>query len=306
VRPVDEKPAGGGSAAAGEAPREKLPRPRTKADWARQYAKSALEGWRRRGQFADVERYCFFIGYPRSGHSLVGSLLNAHPEILIAHELDALGYVEHHFGRAQLYALLLERDEVFASMGRKWMGYDYVVPNQFQGRWSKLRVIGDKRGHVSTSRLARHPETLDRLRHLVGVPIRVVHVTRNPYDNVATMARRSAEGRVRQTAPDLAEATGHYSQLCTEVEDIRRRLGPEELCDIVYEDFVARPVESLEALCRFLGVEAEPSYIGDSAGVVWPQVRRARDTVDWTEAERKAVAQVIAGHRVLAGYSWDS
>ena len=146
MTPVEERPVGGGDTAAGAttAP-EKLPRPRTKAEWATQYGRSALMGWRQRAQFAAVEKYCFFIGYPRSGHSLVGSLLNAHPEILIAHELDALGYVEHHFGRAQLYALLLERDQVFASMGRKWMGYDYVVPNQFQGRWSRLRVIGDKR-----------------------------------------------------------------------------------------------------------------------------------------------------------------
>ncbi len=155
-------------------------------------------------QFADVgDLLLLHRGLsPNSGQVSPGGLgsgpplLNgAHPESLIAHELDAVGYVEHHFGRDQLYALLLERDEVFASMGRKWMGYDYVVPHQFQGRWSKLRVIGDKRGHVSTSRLARHPETLDRLRHLVGVPIRVVHVTRNPYDNVATMARPGAGAR---------------------------------------------------------------------------------------------------------------
>ena len=292
---------------------QKLPRPSTKRDWATAYARSAVLGWRRHGQFTDVERFCFFIGYPRSGHSLVGSLLNAHDEVLIAHELDALGYVEHHFGRSQLYALLLERDGVFASIGRRWMGYDYVVPHQYQGRWSRLRVIGDKRGHVSTDRLRQRPDLLDRVRRVAGVPIRVVHVTRNPYDNIATMARRAAEGQARRTGgavPDagteLPAAIGRYAELCSWIDAIRRRLAEDELHDVVYERFVAGPEESLTALCAFLGVDAGASYLADCAGVVWPQVRRARDGVVWSDDDRARVDEVIASYPVLAGYSWTS
>ena len=37
------------------------------------------------GLFDDVERVCLFIGYQRSSHSLVGSILDAHPEAAIAH-----------------------------------------------------------------------------------------------------------------------------------------------------------------------------------------------------------------------------
>ena len=42
----------------------------------------------------DVKTLCLFIGYQRSGHSLVGSLLDAHPRMAIAHELDALFYLK--------------------------------------------------------------------------------------------------------------------------------------------------------------------------------------------------------------------
>ncbi len=41
--------------------------------------------------FADLERFWSFIGYPRSGHSLIGSLINAHPDVVVCHELDTLG-----------------------------------------------------------------------------------------------------------------------------------------------------------------------------------------------------------------------
>lgn len=33
-----------------------------------------------------VETFVMFIGYPRSSHSLVGSILDAHPEIIIPNE----------------------------------------------------------------------------------------------------------------------------------------------------------------------------------------------------------------------------
>jgi hypothetical protein len=290
-----------------------LPQPTSRWDWLARFPHAVVEGVAHRAEIADVERFCFFIGYPRSGHSLVGSLLNAHPEILIAHELDAVGYVEHHFGRTQVFALLLERDRDFASMDRRWMGYDYVVPDQFQGRWTRLRVIGDKRARTATYRLAQAPHLLDRVRRVVGVPIRVVHVTRNPYDNVVTMARRTAAARGRGAGPDgprvaadLSDAIDRYGQLCGWVDAIRRRLGAEELYEIGYETFVGRPAESLTALCSFLGVDAGESFLADCAGVVWPQVRRRRDVVEWSEADRGRVDELIGAHPFLGGYSWDS
>ena len=33
-----------------------------------------------------VEKFVFFVGYPRSGHSIIGSVMDAHPDIVIAHE----------------------------------------------------------------------------------------------------------------------------------------------------------------------------------------------------------------------------
>ena len=44
--------------------------------------------------FETIQLYCMFVGYPRSGHSLVGAMFDAHPDIVIAHELDALRYLK--------------------------------------------------------------------------------------------------------------------------------------------------------------------------------------------------------------------
>ena len=57
------------------------------------YVSSRLDGFRLRHDFDDVRGFVIFVGQPRTGHSLVGALLDAHPNALIAHELDALKYV---------------------------------------------------------------------------------------------------------------------------------------------------------------------------------------------------------------------
>ena len=36
--------------------------------------------------YDSVKTYVIFVGHSRSGHSIVGSLLDAHPEVLVSHE----------------------------------------------------------------------------------------------------------------------------------------------------------------------------------------------------------------------------
>jgi hypothetical protein len=214
-----------------------------------------LRSWRAargsRDLFAGIERFCLFIGYPRSGHSLVGSLLDAHPEMIIAHELHVLRYLRYGFGRDQIFALLLERSRAHAEAGRSATGYSYAVPNQWQGRFRHLRVIGDKRGGTSIRKLSARPQLLARLRQRIGLPLRLVHVVRNPYDNVATIYRR---GRSR----DLAESIDHYFRMVAGVERLRAGLPPGEILDVRHDDLLDDPARELVRLCGFLGVEAPP------------------------------------------------
>ncbi|MDP9138749.1 MAG: hypothetical protein M3N38_11330, partial [Pseudomonadota bacterium] len=69
------------------------------------FAPSRIQAEKAGSVFDDLEVYCTFIGYPRSGHSIMGSLLDAHPNIIIAHELDALRFLKAGFSERQLYFL---------------------------------------------------------------------------------------------------------------------------------------------------------------------------------------------------------
>ncbi len=132
----------------------------------------------------------------------------------------------------------------------------------------------------------------------------MIHVTRNPFDNIATAARKHkylshGEGSV------ITRATAWYDESCEAVARIRPLLGPSELVDLRYETFVDEPSASLAELCRFIGVEPEATYLKACAGQVWPSPSRTRDRVEWTEQERTGVERLIGRYEFLTCYSFD-
>jgi hypothetical protein len=261
------------------------------------FVKSLWWGVFQRHLFDQVERYCMFLGYPRSGHSLVGSLLDAHPDVVLAHELDSVRLIRLGFRRDQLFALILANERSFTDSGRLWTGSDYRVPDQWQGAFRRLRVIGDKKGGQSTRRLREAPERLDGLRRTVGVPLRVVHVIRNPFDNIASMSlRRDA------LIDDVAE---DYFGLCAAVEKLVARFAPEEIAAVRYETLVEDPLLVLSDLCRFLGVETESAYLRDAASILKKGPSLTRERVTWSPRLRAEIEHRMADHEHLSGYSFD-
>ncbi len=258
---------------------------------------ATFEGFRHRRDFRHVERFFFLVGYPCSGSTLIGSLLNAHPEMVIAHEADSLGYVRPGITRNQLFAILLQRDRWFASRDRRWNGFDYSLPGLDQGRFTRLRVIGDKNAGRAARRLRDDPGLLDRLRALAGVPIRVLHMARNPFDNIASIARK------RQLP--LAQAIETYRVLGDAVDGVRARLAPEELDDVAYESILHDPRREISAILGFIGVEASDEYLSSCASLVDRGGRQGRSRVEWSAEERRQVEGIIASRPALAGYRFE-
>jgi hypothetical protein len=276
-----------------------LPKPRTRTEVARHLARAAVDGVRHRKDFSEVEKVFFLVGYPRSGSTLIGSLLNAHPEMVIAHESDIFRYVRPGVTRNQLFAILLERDRLFAAAGRQFNGFDYALPGWSQGAFDRLRVIGDKHAGRPARRIHENPELLDRFRKTVRVPLRVLQINRNPYDMIASRVRKP-------TMIPVDEGIEIYRKLGVAVEDVRTRLDPTELYELRYEDFTADPERRLRDICAFIGVETPSGYAEAGAASIEGGGRRGRDMLPWSAAQRVAVEAMIEARPALAGYSFES
>lgn len=247
----------------------------------------------------DLQAFCIFASYGRSGHSLVGSLLDAHPDVVIAHEANALRLVSEGMERDELFRTLLENSRRSFERGRKQSGYSYVVDGQWQGRYRTLRVIGDKSGGRTTKLIGR--TGLRRFARAVGLPLRVVHQTRNPFDMVARRSLVLRDGVPKRTVEEaIADLAG-----MTAVNDRLIREGRYPVITLRHEALIADPQDELARLCEFVGVEPEPGYLDACAAIVYESPHRTRDRIAWTDEDRRAVDAIITLHDFLRGYSFD-
>jgi hypothetical protein len=268
------------------------------------FATSLIDAFRWRSALQEVRVFCLFIGHGRSGHSIVGSLIDAHPDAVISDELDALHYLARGFRRDQVLALSLARSQRQAQglrrkAGREGTTYSYLVPGWSNGRFERPRVVGDTRAGGTVHRLTAQPalfqEIDDRMR---GLAVRYVHVIRNPFDNISTMTVRRSR--------DVDDAIDGYLADCDALVALRRRIGPDRLHDLRHEDLIADPRARLGEVCRFLGLELPAGYLDACAGILFSSPSRSRTAVEWTTERIGRVADGIDRIDFLAGYSFDA
>ena len=252
--------------------------------------------YRYRAHLAGVKSYVMFVGYPRSGHSIIGSMLNAHPNVFAGHRVRVLRYAAAGYSRKAILGMSIVADRRFERMGRIGSKrYDYTVGGQWQGRFSELLVAGDT--NVTNRFLQRRPELLARLREILGMPVKLVHIVRNPFDNIATMSIRN-----RLT---LAEAADSYFALCDGAVSIRTLVAADDWFDLRHEDVISDAPAALSKLCGFLSVPAPEDYLAACDAIIYRKAHNSRNEVTWEPPVRKSVEARMAAYPFLAGYTFD-
>ena len=254
------------------------------------------------GMFQDVKTFCMFVGHNKSGTSMLGSLLDAHPNVILADEVGALEHVTAGFKRDQIFHLLLRgsRRELMKGRvtARRLTPYSYLVPGQWQGRFTQLQVIGDGKAGSSTQRFAKDPHLLEYLQTVMkGVNVKLIQVIRNPFDVISVMMVRGKR--------TFANSIYHYFTNCETLVKLRQQMG-ENLHAVHYEEFVNNPEQNLTQLCTYLDLEPHAEYVKACAGIMHQQPDRSNHMVEWTPEWKKVVDDNIAKYDFLQGYSFES
>ncbi|MHC4414427.1 MAG: sulfotransferase [Planctomycetota bacterium] len=248
--------------------------------------------------YDDLKHFCTFIGYTRSGHSFVGALMDAHRNVLIAHELDVFGRLEgggctgglRYDNRIEMFDAVTRKSRAQAEAGRAGSRIrsdgseyrvSYEVPGQYQGRFTMLRVLGNKRGQVTAKAIAVNRDVLRLLQEQAELPVKLIHVVRNPFDNIATMTPIHKERSIRA-----------YFSRAEQVAKVKA--DGWDLLDIYLEDLIDEPETELRRICAFLEVEPLEDYLRACAGIVMKTPNETRVQRDWTRSEIKAVRKRIA------------
>ena len=264
-----------------------------------------------------IETFLFFIGWPRSGHSIIGSMLDAHPNVIIAHEYAIFRrLIEDEDNQLRnrniLFNRLYKNSHKMANKGwrtssRNSKGYTLGMEGTWQGRFTKLKVIGDKSGGRTTKLYGINhqqiKELYQQLKATVKVPIKVVQVIRNPFDMIATQTLYAGcpfpETKVNATATHkytnfsiLRRSIITLQKDSHAVYDMVHDIGLSPL-QVHSEDLIARPAETISNICQFLNLECSKEYLQMCAENTFKKSSASRYLVTWDLSDVSALKQSI-------------
>ncbi|XP_062516856.1 uncharacterized protein LOC134192169 isoform X2 [Corticium candelabrum] len=287
-----------------------------------------------RPDFSKVQMLLLFIGYPRSGHTLVACLLDAHPHVMLSNEYNLIHkwpelsdlQKNREFLFSELYGNAVgfvasdahKRSDVKSEVGGKVQHkvtavFNYSVPHQWNGQYDEyIQVIGDKKGGGTTRAFEsfRHKFNIKDIAEVMGVPIRFIHVIRNPFDNIATMAIRSvttrqfiSDGGVLNDSDTLKSEVKHYFSLV----NINRQLHSIlHVMDVHSADIIENPEKTLLRICEFLEIECDEKYLRDCASIVFPSPSKTRNNVVWPPKVINEVYSHMRKYNFLTRYNFMS
>ena len=277
----------------------------------------------------NIERFVLFVGYHRSGSSFIGAILNSHPEIVIANE--AFRYAPDlknaaSIGKGRIVRRILDHDRLIreSTSYKRMGGYSLAVNTHWQGRYSRLRIIGNKSSDESTVCLYHWPGTLDSLRRQMGVPISAFFTYRNPYDMIAAKYLRTlrnergnadiplsfldfnpTESEKPQIEQDFLSSNNEHFEISRKLAKVLPLFSEDEIFPVKHEDFIASPRENLRRACEFLGVECAEEYMEACAAIAYPSPHKTRVKVRWMPEQRAQVAELIRKYPWFEGYTYE-
>ena len=272
------------------------------------FLSSLLMGNLKKRKYAGIKSFILFVGYPRSGHSLIAAFLDAHPEIVISMEWGVLSHLRMGYGRNQIYYSIERHERLFTrKLNNIWTGYSYKVQGMWQGQYMTIRVIGDKLAGQTSIILRTDPVLLERLQLAMGCPVKIIHVVRNPYDTITTMAKRSFEksglkGELNKNF--LASFIDKYFDRATVVQELKDA-GKFDILDLHHEDMIKDSGSVLTRLLNFLQVKIPDNYITRCSESIYKEPHKSRLEFDWPDDLRIKVRENLEKYSFMEHYRFE-
>jgi len=270
-----------------------------------------------------VRHFVFFLGHPRSGHSIVASLLDAHPHIVLAHEADVFTKVssgkippkKSAIFNAIWQSTVQSTERGARARALQTKGYSLLVEGLYEGKYvDNIYVIGDKKAGTTTLMLYRDAtvwsKVLNVLRSVSSV--KVIHVIRNPYDNIATEILYAGHSKselldikknnktIGVHPSSLLRFIKKFFTLYDAIENAKRTFDL-DMIDVHSEEFIANPRATLLNLCSFLDVNCSDDYIDTCNKKVYKTESKTRYLVNWTDESLDKIQEQIKKYGNLHG-----
>ena len=289
-------------------------------------------------EIEQIKVLTFFLGHSRSGHSILGSLLDAHPHMIVANEgrlfirlqEDLSSETPHYTSKSAILNPLWKKSVYSCRVGTRSetekgtkKGYSLSIDGLYQGAFvPPIQVIGDNNAGRTTDLFIDQPlqweQVFLKLKSLVNIPIKVLQVIRNPYDNIATAVLYKSVGAPRKVAAvkhsnETLEVNGRimehfinrYFNRCQAVQQIKNKFNL-TLLEIHGEDLIENPKAIILSICQFLGVSCSDDYLESCKNKLFKTESKTRYRLRWSKEFISNIQDSIMNFDNLKRYSFDS
>lgn len=252
-----------------------------------------------------VEKFVFFIGYPRSGHSIIGSFMDSHPNMIIAHEYPLFRtLLNARMSKNSIFNYLYKKsyDELVegwrGNMNVKNKGYSLALTGLWQATFTDLKVIGNKHGGSMVQLYRKQPKAvLGAMAYLlatINVSMHAIHVVRNPFDMIATQTLYMKTGipgvRINASEKSKFNDTKFLTDIAMDMlarfDAAAKLINSLRLptLEIHNEDLIDGPIRIMKSICDFLGVDCPEYYLKICRQNTFSSSSKSRNAVVWPQS----------------------
>jgi len=254
--------------------------------------------------------FVLFIGHTHSSHSIVASVLDSHPHMIVSHEsgiVSALINTPSSATKSYVYNRIWTSSQksIHGKRSSTGKGYTLLIDREWQGRYDTyVDVLGDDEAQVIPTQWYFHRENVQAmfkwLPSLIDVPVKLFHIIRNPYDNIATevlyrtfkrnhhqVSNAKSSNESVTVDPEVVDASiRYYFRLHEGAEFVKKEY---DTMTIHIIDFISHPKSMITEICEFLGVMCSEDYIDKCSEKIFNKESRTRYKITW---KNKQIASI--------------
>ena len=155
---------------------------------------------------------------------------------------------------------------------------------------------------------------IENFQKFEGYPLRLFHIVRNPYDNIATRFMYGMSSAVRKDTFSSNKVWNDTEGLSVWVrkqlwcynrtQQLIEYFG-DRVLTLHHEDLIADPKAFLNKMCEFLEIKCDSFYIERAANSVFSNITMSRQNVVWNEDLSTQVESAIEKYIFLKRYSFE-
>lgn len=229
-----------------------------------------------------------FVGEGRSGHTVVSGILGSHPHIRMSEEQKYISKWCRGYRKTRII------DELLAAgpgRTRRDMGFPNLCHHT-----DPLMALGDKCGWDAVNEVRKRsqsPTILTRFSEFMEMPVKVIHTSRHPLDNISAWLMSPKYQRMHPDTDRLHnKMIRRYCQFYETAEEI---MEGQDVFHLRNEELIADPSGTIQALSDWLGLPTDRAWRRASAKFINAKPNRRSQTYPWIENYREQVL----GSRVL-------